>query len=271
MVIVRFRSIESPRPLPHPPDRMKAYAGIDEVVQASRILAQEASALVFSAPVHTTYNPLTYAWAVHRQYVERFAAGTKRALFVGMNPGPWGMSQVGVPFGDVRMVRDWMGLSGQITRPEIEHAKRPIEGFQCRRSEVSGTRLWGLFATRFGLAERFFAEFFVASYCPLAFLASSGANITPDKLPRSETAALFTACDKALATLIAHQQPEWLIAIGAFAEKRLRKLYPGVEKLIRIPHPSPASPAANHDWAEKVTAVLEANGVWLPQHVPPAG
>ncbi len=39
-----------------------------------------------------------------------------------------------------------------------QHPKRPIEGFDCARSEVSGRRLWGWAALRFGSAETFFAE-----------------------------------------------------------------------------------------------------------------
>ncbi len=63
-----------------------------------------------------------------------------------MNPGPWGMVQSGVPFGEVAAVRDWMKIKSSAKQPKSVHPKRPIEGLSCKRSEVSGRRLWGLFA-----------------------------------------------------------------------------------------------------------------------------
>src|SRR6185436_4123303 len=111
-------------------------------------------------------------------------------------PGPFGMSQTGVPFGEVAAVRDWMGLAGEVQKPAREHPRRPVEGLRCPKSEVSGRRLWGLFAEKFGKADDFFREHFVANYCPLVFMRGSGANLTPDKLPAREAAALYAACDE---------------------------------------------------------------------------
>ena len=81
-----------------------------------------------------------------------------------MNPGPFGMVQTGVPLGEIAAVRDWMGIEATVEKPATENPKRPIEGFACTRSEVSGRRLWGLFAERFGTAEAFFTDHFVANY-----------------------------------------------------------------------------------------------------------
>lgn len=49
-----------------------------------------------SAEVSAVYNPTEYATLLHCQYLERFLTGQKRILFLGMNPGPWGMCQTGV-------------------------------------------------------------------------------------------------------------------------------------------------------------------------------
>ncbi|HKJ89152.1 MAG TPA: single-stranded DNA-binding protein, partial [Gammaproteobacteria bacterium] len=132
------------------------------------------------------YNPLDYARNPHRRYLERYGRGRREVLLVGMNPGPYGMVQTGVPFGDVGMVRDWMGIEGEVGHPRREHPKRPVEGFGCTRGEASGRRLWGWARDRFGAAEAFFERFYVANYCPLAFFEESGANRTPDKLPRED-------------------------------------------------------------------------------------
>jgi single-strand selective monofunctional uracil DNA glycosylase len=221
------------------------------------------SQLTFAPPVMHIYNPLDYAWPAHELYLRRYANGPKRVIFLGMNPGPFGMVQTGIPFGQVAAVRDWLGIEAEIGFPLNQHPKRPVTGFACQRSEISGERLWGLFAERFGSAEKFFEEHIVMNYCPLAFVESSGRNRTPDKLPASERAALFAACDRHLRDVIRILQPEWLVAIGDFALKRAEQTLASRRiRLGRILHPSPASPAANRDWQAVATAQLRDVGIW---------
>jgi single-strand selective monofunctional uracil DNA glycosylase len=236
------------------------------VEAAARELSSAVGGMPF-AGVHV-YNPLEYAWDVHREYLRRYVSGPKRVLFLGMNPGPFGMVQTGVPFGEVAAVRDWLGLAGQVDSPRDAHPKRPVLGFACTRSEVSGRRLWGLFRERFGTAERFFAEHAVVNYCPLAFVEASGRNRIPEKLPADEREALFEACDKHLREVVAVLRPEWLIGVGTFAADRAeRALARAGASVGRILHPSPASPAANRDWAGAATAQLVELRVW-PDHPP---
>lgn len=232
-----------------------------ELVAAARALSAAVGALRFGAPVSHVYNPLDYAWAPHAEYLRRFGEGRKRVVFVGMNPGPFGMVQTGVPFGEVAAVRDWMRIAAAVGQPAVENPKRPVEGFACARSEVSGRRLWGLFAERFGSAEAFFARHFVANWCPLAFF-DHGRNLTPDKLPAAETGALYAACDAHLAALVEALQPQWVIGVGGFAEERAHLALGGTARIGRILHPSPASPAANRGWAAAATGQLRALGVW---------
>jgi single-strand selective monofunctional uracil DNA glycosylase len=235
----------------------------DKALGAAGRLADAVDRLQFDAPTTHVYNPLRYAWAGHEAYLRRFASGTKRVMFLGMNPGPYGMAQTGVPFGEIALVRDWMGIEVPVAPPANEHPKRPIEGFACARSEVSGRRLWGCFEARFGPAETFFADHFVANYCPLVFMEASGRNRTPDKLPVAEVEPLYAACDAHLRELAEALQPEWVIGVGAFAEARAQTALAGLGvRTGRILHPSPASPAANRGWAEQATRQLEALGVW---------
>jgi single-strand selective monofunctional uracil DNA glycosylase len=219
--------------------------------------------LDFDLPVTHVYNPLRYAWLAHETYLRRFATGPRRVLFLGMNPGPYGMAQTGVPFGELNAVRDWMGIDKPVNRPADEHPARPVEGFACARSEVSGRRLWGLFAQRFPDATDFFREHFVVNYCPLAFMEASGRNRTPDKLPAHEVEPLYTVCDEHLRRVVEALKPEWLIGVGGFAEQRFRKLFAGAGLGIgTILHPSPASPAANRGWGQAAMKQLQTLGVW---------
>ncbi len=234
------------------------------LIAAATTLSNEVGRLKFAAPVAHVYNPLTYAWKAHAEFLERFGSGRKRVVFLGMNPGPFGMVQTGIPFGEIAAVRAWMKLQATILRPTAEHPKRPILGFDCPRSEVSGRRFWKLFADRFTTPEKFFAGHFVVNYCPLAFLASSGANLTPNKLPKAERETLFAICDAHLRRVLEILEPEWLIGIGGFAQERGELV--GAETKTRVGqvlHPSPASPKANrHDWTKTATQELLQLGVW---------
>ena len=241
-----------------------------QLLAAARELSQALAALRFTPPVTHVYDPLQYAWAPYEAYVSRFGATRKRVVLLGMNPGPFGMMQTGVPFGEVAAVRDWMGLRAPVERPPSEHPKRPIAGFECTRSEVSGRRLWGWAALRFGPADAFFDEWFVLNYCPLVFLEASGRNFTPDKLPVDERRAVLQACNRHLAAALGALQPEWAIGVGGFAERCLRSVLEGDEvesalarriKVAQILHPSPASPAANRGWIDAVDRTLTQLGV----------
>ncbi|HEX5218642.1 MAG TPA: uracil-DNA glycosylase family protein [Verrucomicrobiae bacterium] len=235
-----------------------------ELIAAARALLAQVKGLAFKSPVTHVYNPLEYAWSAHEEYLQRFGNGKKRAVFLGMNPGPFGMSQTGVPFGEIAAVRDWMGIRTTIGKPRNEHPKRPVHGFDCPRSEVSGRRLWGLFAERFETAEGFFANYFVANYCPLAFMSASGSNITPDKLPSSEREKLFRVCDEHLRRTLEILQPDWLIGVGDFTTKRGRRVVGEMSiEVGQILHPSPASPAANRGWSGIVARQLQGFGISL--------
>ncbi len=235
------------------------------LVRIALDLKSEVDGLRFSAPVRHVYNPLDYAWEPHRAYLERFGGGGKEVLLVGMNPGPWGMVQTGVPFGEVELVRDWLGIHGEVRRPAEEHPRRPVEGFRCRRREVSGQRLWGWARQRFGNPDAFFTTFFVHNYCPLAFLEASGRNRTPDHLPAAEREPLFTACDRALERVVEALDPRVVVGVGVFAGARAAAvLGDGGPEVAHILHPSPASPAANRGWAEQATRQLEDLGVRIP-------
>ena len=233
------------------------------MIQAARELNQALETMAFPPPITHVYNPLDYAWKAHEQYLKRFCKTKKEIVFLGMNPGPFGMMQTAVPFGEISFVRDWMKISSGVTRPHTEHPKRPIEGFDCTRSEVSGKRLWGLFRDRYPKAEAFFADHFVANYCPLAFLEESGRNFTPDKLPSAIARQLAGHCDTHLRATIDILQPSWVIGVGAFARKKAEVALKGTPVSIgQILHPSPASPAANRGWAEQATHQLAELGLW---------
>lgn len=233
-----------------------------QLIAASKRLVSALENLNFSAPVTHVYNPLSYANESHELYLNKFATNPKQAIFLGMNPGPWGMAQTGVPFGEIPAVRDWMGICSPVAKPTNEHPKRPIDGFHCTRSEVSGRRLWGLFADQFGQAEDFFNDHFVLNFCPLVWMSETGRNITPDKLPKSELLPVEEACMRHLVEVLNILHPPTLVGVGKFAFDKLKLATPKLnyrpQQVGSIIHPSPASPIANRDWPQRPLKELRA-------------
>lgn len=140
--------------------------------------------LPLPATVAAVYNPTVYARRLHCAYLERFLRRPPAVLFVGMNPGPWGMCQTGVPFGWTGAVRDWWRMAGTVDEPAGgQLAKYPVLGLACERIEVSGKRFWSVVRDVFGeRPEAFFERFFVHNLCPLAMFEARGRNVTPAEL-----------------------------------------------------------------------------------------
>ncbi len=224
-----------------------------DLIRAGRDLDESLGGLRFSDPVAWTYLTTDYARDGYESYLQKFGDSEKEVLFLGMNPGPYGMAQCGVPFGEVNLVRQWMRLEPTIRKPILEHPKRPIEGMACKRSEVSGRRLWGYFSELFPDAEDFFRKYLVINFCPLVWMKESGANLTPDKIVRAEANEVERLCSAHLARVLDILMPHTVVGVGAYAEKQLEKAAQELGRPIavgKILHPSPASPLANRGWAE---------------------
>ncbi len=238
---------------------------VETLLIAGQRLANTVDRLSFSPPITHIYNPLRYAWAPYERYLRRYATTPKRVVFMGMNPGPFGMVQTGIPFGEVNAVKDWLKIQAPVVAPARQHPARPVLGFDCPRREISGQRLWGFFAEQFTAPENFFREHLVMNYCPLAFLEESGRNHTPDKLPAEEKQKLFRACDEHLRSTLAALQPEWLVCVGGFAYARgldvTASTGGATAQVCQILHPSPASPAANRGWGAAVLRQLQTHGI----------
>ncbi|XP_053907569.1 single-strand selective monofunctional uracil DNA glycosylase isoform X1 [Cuculus canorus] len=218
----------------------------------------------FGDPVSHVYRPLDYAWELHRDFVRRYCRTPKRVLFLGMNPGPFGMAQTGVPFGEAWHVREWLRVAGTVQKPPDEHPKRPVLGLSCHRAEVSGARFWGLIRTLCPDPQLFFRHCFVHNHCPLLFLASSGRNLTPNELPPAQRDRLMALCDRALVRAVGLLGVGLVVGVGRFAEQRARRALASASLSVRIeglPHPSPRNPRANRGWEELAKARLGELGI----------
>ena len=242
-------------------DRKKMLKQLEIIIDD---LLEELQPLQFTAPVSHVYNPLEYARAPYTNYLRRYAQSPKDIVLIGMNPGPWGMAQTGIPFGEVTAVRDWLDIEAPVSMPSPIHPKRPVAGFKCGRSEVSGRRLWGWAQKTFKTPTNFFSRFFVANYCPLMFMEAGGRNRTPNQLRASERKPLLEICDRALRRTIEQLSPQHVIGVGQFAAERARLALSGFEIPIgRITHPSPANPKANRGWETIIGEEFAAMGIEL--------
>jgi single-strand selective monofunctional uracil DNA glycosylase len=227
-------------------------------------LKKNVNQLQFGPPVAHVYNPLDYASKPYQLYLKRFADPPKQVVFVGMNPGPWGMSQTGIPFGEINAVKHWMQIKADVGTPAKMHPKRPVLGFNCRRSEISGKRFWGWAQNTFKTPEDFFTRFFVANYCPLQFIEASGRNRTPNQLPMRERKPLLEFCDRALRQTAEWLQPNFVIGIGQFTADRAKKALGGLDLTVgQITHPSPANPKANKGWEKIISSELSQIGIHI--------
>lgn len=225
-------------------------------------LIAELTPLTFRSPVTHVYNPLIYARKAHSQYLSQYGRSGIEVMLVGMNPGPWGMAQTGVPFGDIGFVKEWMQIDAKVGVPDAMHPKRPVLGFGCNRGEVSGRRLWGWAQKRFKTPDTFFKRFWVANYCPLVFMEKSGRNRTPDKLPKAEKSRLFAACDVALKKSVHCFNPRYVIGVGNFAAQRSQAALADMDlEVATVTHPSPANPRANQGWDKWMDKVLKDLGI----------
>ena len=221
------------------------------------------SRLVSEGSVDVCYNPLEYAWDAHEAYLRRMGDSGARTIVLGMNPGPHGMGQVGIPFAATSVVRDLLEITGiPVNQPKAVDPRRPVVGLEYPREEVSGTRLWGLLAERYGDADAIASHVFLVNHCPLMLFSGPRANnITPDKIAGPTTQALLERCDEHLREVVSILNTERVIGVGKFAESRARSaLDDGTIEVVGCWHTSPASPLANRnggaDWRANVRAVL---------------
>ena len=219
--------------------------------------------LVSEGRIDVCYNPLNYAWDVHEEYLRRMGGSGAKTVVLGMNPGPHGMGQMGIPFAATSVVRDLLGITNiSVKQPDNPDDRRPVIGLEYHKEEVSGTRLWGLLKDQYGDAQTIASRVFLVNHCPLMlFSGPRAANITPDKVGGSTAKALLGRCDEHLVEVVSVLGANRVIGVGKFAESRARAAL--AEKSIEVIgcwHPSPASPLANRnggaDWRENVRGVL---------------
>lgn len=235
----------------------------DLLISRTKLLSAQCNKLSFTFDGYV-YNPLDYAWQCHEAFLRKYIEKNAVALFLGMNPGPFGMMQTGVPFGEILAVKNYLKIEGIVSKPQIEHPGRPVLGLETTRSEISGKRIWGLIAEHYPKCD-FSKDIAVFNYCPLGFLLNikTAKNETPDHLAKDERKALEDVCNSYLYDVIEMINPKMLVGVGKYAQNKLETVNDKSDrKVFSIIHPSPGNPQANNGWSEKTTAKLREEGLW---------
>jgi single-strand selective monofunctional uracil DNA glycosylase len=237
---------------------------VQDLLNAAKLLSDKCTKkipnlLKHKDVAHVT-NPLDYAWELHEQFITKWAGCGAKTLLLGMNPGPYGMAQTGVPFGATKMATDVLGMEPvELQTPSGAHPKRPIQGLSMERQEVSGTRFWTFMVEHFGSIESTFSNIFVVNHCPLLILGETGRNITPVDIPKSIINPILDLCDQHLKSVVDIMGIERIVGVGNYAKKRAKTIVPELD-IDAMWHPSPASPLANRnggaDWRANVASKL---------------
>ncbi|KAE9529792.1 hypothetical protein AGLY_011888 [Aphis glycines] len=236
---------------------------VDSFINLENYLVSQLNNLNYGPNVEYIYSPLDYASNLHKAFLTKFLLTKKKVLFLGINPGPWGMCQTGIPFGEVNIVRDYLKVDGEVKTPTNYHPQRPVNGLNCHRSEVSGKRLWDLFIELSkGDPYKFFKDCFIYNYFPLALMNKNAKNITPGDLKSEFQKKLQEICDKSLSDIVTLLQTDTIVAIGKYAEKRsievVKKFKLNNIKIIQIPHPSPRSVGTAENWKKETLNQLKS-------------
>lgn len=272
-----------------------------DLLQKTRDLAAVLDTFRHPAGVSHVYNPLSYMATAHEAWLSRYvqygecdevAVTPSPYLILGMNPGPWGMVQTGVPFGDVPNAGKLIGVRDGSTpftaqipcgvslpaifKPQLDgiqlHPKRPVQGFACTRVEASGDRLWGGLATVWGLLDAVLDDCFAMNYCPLAYFSGeAGENVTPEAFIkagpyRDEAYAqeLDDVCGAYLRTVMRAMDTKVVLAIGRYAERKAKiaaSMVANKPAVVYLTHPSPLATRNAEQWAEMARTTMQAAGV----------
>jgi len=191
-------------------------------------------------------NPLEYLWLQYGYYTSCYHNQYPRAMIIGMNPGPKGMSQTGIPFGSPNIIPSILpnkSLFNEIRDNEgspVSSPHRRITGPSNTTVEVSGNRLWSALIKRYGDFKSITSEIFVDNICPLLFLCGKNGskNLTPDKLtPSPAKIILIRLCTERLQKIYqCLGEPSNIVALGRWSHKFLEKMFPKV-RVTYILHP----------------------------------
>jgi single-strand selective monofunctional uracil DNA glycosylase len=134
------------------------------------------------------WNPGLYAASWHALFRKEYPASAGCILVFGLNPGPYGMAQTGIPFTDLKRLREHLprlakGLERRgCSLAGVGLAPRSLRPYLSRTFESSAVRVYRFLSRGWGSAEDGWRSVVVANPCSLLFMDAAGENRTPADL-----------------------------------------------------------------------------------------
>ncbi len=138
------------------------------------------------------WNPGLYGETWHARFRRLYRPGQHPLVVFGLNPGPYGMAQTGIPFTDIRrlvsalpdLAAELRGRGERVEPPGL--APPGLRPYLSRSFESSAVRVYRFLKKGWGGAERGWTEVVVANPCTLLFIdPAEGKNRTPADLARA--------------------------------------------------------------------------------------
>ena len=225
------------------------------------------------------WNPGRYGERWHASFRRTYPLRPRPILILGLNPGPYGMAQTGIPFTDIKRLRERLPAAagailrraGRLEIPGL--APRSLRPFLGRTFESSSVRVYRFLDLGWGSAEEGWRHVAVANPCTLLFMDGTGKNRTPADLAsaggrggRGRDAAheIRETCDR-LRRATAREameavHPRGVILLGkdvgkALGEQVVEAL--GASAVVTWEHPARAVP---EKWAQGLLAEIQRRG-----------
>jgi single-strand selective monofunctional uracil DNA glycosylase len=224
-------------------------------------------------------NPGRYGERWHARFRRAYPMSPRPLLVFGLNPGPYGMAQTGVPFTDLKRLESalpglWKDLvaSGEpVTRPGL--APPSLARHLTRTFESSSVRVYRFLERAYGRPELALREVVFVNPCPLLFIdPETGANRTPADLPRAlrarKAAELVHAFEElrraTVLEAVAELEPRGAILLGrdvAAAVGEALRAALGARSVVEWEHPARAVPET---WSRGLADELRKRGLLRP-------
>jgi single-strand selective monofunctional uracil DNA glycosylase len=213
-------------------------------------------------------DPSRYGERWHAPFRRLYPPRARPLLVFGLNPGPYGMAQTGIPFTDLkRLAQGLPRLAAELARsgerlslPGL--APSSLQPFLTRTFESSSVRVHRFLRLAHGSAERAFREVVFVNPCPLLFIDRAlGENRTPADLPRALRAGVDEARVEVVSVAVARLRARGAIVLGRDAAAALSvplRARLGERAVVEWEHPARAVPDI---WARGLLAALRRRGL----------
>ena len=226
------------------------------------------------------WNPGRYGERWHRRFRETYPPGPNPVLLLGLNPGPYGMGQTGIPFTDIRRLESDLPELAARLRTDGESIGLPglappdLRRRLDRTFESSSIRVYRFLRLAGGSAGAGWRRVVAANPCPMLFMEGT-VNRTPADLRRAlrkrggrleRVTARLEECDQlrreCAREAVRVLEPRGVILLG----RNIQEALAGDPSLGAVPggvlaweHPARAVPDA---WAGGLVRAVRRRGWW---------